>query len=285
MENVVYLSSYLSKSKHGKSVAEQLGDKLPEYGYNVNSIEIEVKNEWCRDFMPIKTKSGKLVQFRYNPSYLAIDDARIPDVRKIHKQLNLECIDSELILDGGAIEILEDIGIVSDRVFRDNPLPEDEIIKHIKDRLELGRLIVVPQHPYDFTGHVDGLVRFINRETVLINNLTGEFQRMKVDTNTYRKKLIENWYYAFKMVFQNSHLVPEEIVSTMHENDMYKDASGIYLNFLNLDEHIIMPAFGKKEDDIAESTLMKLYKKEVLKIDSSDLAKEGGIINCVTWTY
>ena len=31
------------------------------------------KDIWARDYMPIKTKSGKYVLFRYEPSYLADD--------------------------------------------------------------------------------------------------------------------------------------------------------------------------------------------------------------------
>lgn len=284
MKNTVFISSHLSEIKHGSLVSQQLCKNLPEYGYDVKKIEVEVKNEWCRDFMPIRTKSGKLVQFKYNPSYMAIDDDRIPDVEKIHHQLNLECKGSTLILDGGAIEILEDIGIVSDRVFRDNLIPEDEITKQLMDRLELVRLIVVPQHPYDFTGHVDGLVRFINKGSVLINDLEGEFQMMKSDTNTYRKKLIEQWYYSFKMSIYNSGLDYEELVCTTDPFRKPSDAFGIYLNFLLLGDLILVPGFEQEEiDEKARLDLKRIYQREAITIQAQELAKKGGIINCVTW--
>ena len=35
------------------------------------------KDIWVRDFMPVRTGSGKLVSFRYEPSYLKND----PDLR------------------------------------------------------------------------------------------------------------------------------------------------------------------------------------------------------------
>lgn len=137
MKDVVYISSYLSSTKYGKPVADQLLDKLSLAGFEVKIIEVGVKNEWCRDFMPIKGADGKLVQFRYQPTYLSENDQRIPNIEEIRAQLDLQCETSNVILDGGAIEIYTDIGIVSDRVFRDNKKPERVVINEIKKKLDL----------------------------------------------------------------------------------------------------------------------------------------------------
>ena len=79
------------------------------------------------------------------------------------KGYNQEIIPSKIILDGGAIEVLGDLGIGSDRVLRDNSsLEHREVLEKIKKVLKLKRLIVVPEYPYEYTGHVNGIARFID---------------------------------------------------------------------------------------------------------------------------
>ncbi len=39
--------------------------------HHINYFFIKgTKDIWCRDYMPVQTESGKLIQFTYNPSYL-----------------------------------------------------------------------------------------------------------------------------------------------------------------------------------------------------------------------
>ena len=282
---VIFISSYLEDVAYGKEVAKQLKDKETEYGLTIRTIKSNSCNVWCRDYMPVMTKSGKLVQFTYNPSYMQSEywQKRIPVSQKIHDEFGLNCDSSCIILDGGAIEIFDDMAIVSDRVFRDNQGMESVIIREIEDKLELDRLIVIPQHPYDFTGHVDGLVRFINKDTVIINDLSGEMKKSK-ERHPARHKLEEHWYYSFKMALYNSGLECKELPCTMHHNSKDKDAAGIYINFLLLDDLIIIPRFNDKPtDNKVKDNLESLYKRKAIQVEAKDLAAEGGVVNCVTW--
>jgi agmatine/peptidylarginine deiminase len=102
----------------------------------------------------------------------------------------------------------------------------------------------------DFTGHVDGLVRFVNEETVVINNLKKELSdaqllkgKYKGQNNPYRGKLILNWYYSFMSTLLNANLKIIEIPYAVHEAENDTSARGIYLNFLNLKDRILMPWF------------------------------------------
>ena len=72
--------------------------------------------------MPVKTSSGNYVQFKYSPAYMQDEkyDSMIPNPHSIHTELGLNCESSDIVLDGGAMEIHGKKGIVSDRVFRDN---------------------------------------------------------------------------------------------------------------------------------------------------------------------
>ena len=40
----------------------------------------------------------------------------------------------------------------------------------LRDELRVAELIVIPKEPYDEIGHADGMVRFLDAKTVLVND-------------------------------------------------------------------------------------------------------------------
>lgn len=286
----VYISDYLKNTIRGKDVSKELheilGDMLVEIPDN--------KNEWCRDYMPVKGSGGQLVLFKYLPSYIvgrATLEKTLPDQKVICEILGLKYETSEIILDGGAIEIIDDIGIVSDRVVFDNcsswfNLKPSALIE-IKEKLKLDKLIIVPSDPWDFTGHVDGMVRFVNKNTVLINNRSTLDEAIKKCTDK-EKEIYDLWQDNLRSSLTNAGLKIETLpcAVSLNENAKDSDATGIYLNFLLLDDKIIMPSFEQlpEYNKDAQEKLELLYQLEVYPIEASLLAeKGGGIINCVTW--
>jgi len=287
--NRIIISEYLKKDKN--DYRDYYGIDVYNLLHKIGELEIiEIKchnnNIWCRDYMPIKRTDGQLVQFRYSPGYMTASEKWkkcLPVARDIHKELKIRAIPSNIIMDGGAIEVLGDQAIVSDRVLRDNSSKDKyEVLAEIKDKLKLNRLIVVPEYPYDFTGHVDGIVRFIDSDTVLINDDPLPEKKSK-PKNYYKGKLLEQWHYSFLMVFENVRLKVKKIPMTQYKDDREKEHLGLYINFLKLDDLIIMPSFERKEDDLAAEKLEDYFKKKVIKVNSKKLASEGGLINCVTW--
>ncbi len=301
MINTVYISSHL---KNDKNKQGNFGLGVYNTFHAIEDIEIvEIENNknnsWCRDYMPVKRADGKLVQFKYAPGYMASDiwQKHLPDAKTIEKELRengveQEIIQSNIILDGGAIEVLDDQAILSDRVFRDNTDKKpEEILNEIKIKLKLKKLIFIPQDPYDDYGHVDGLARFIDDKRVLINDLSGlleeiGFEKQKTKSkNRYLIKLLEQWYYSFLMAFENAGLKTETLPCTAYGVDDKKNKSGLYINFLKLDNLIIMPSFGQEEDKEAARTLQNFYFRKVIPVNATKLAPEGGLINCVTWSH
>jgi len=293
MVQKVYITEYLGHTNRGREILKQFLS-LEESGRIILikiPDDLSQKNEWCRDYMPVRSGDGTLILFKYFPSYLrsGSNNKTIPDQIKLCSNLGLEYVKSDIILDGGAIEIYEHIGLVSDRIFRDNyqKWRQDEkgLLLQLKDELRLEKLFVIPQHPYDFTGHVDGLVRFINKDKVLINDLTGEYAHMLNDKNGYRKKLIDQWYYSFKMSLYNANLESENLTCIIDPDRKPSDAFGIYLNSLLLEDFILAPGFGQSElDNKARLELRRIFGKDAITIQATKLAEKGGIINCVTWS-
>ena len=175
---IIYTSDYLRKTPKTKNVAEAIFAALDLL--NVEHRELKHTNDfWCRDYMPVQTPSGKLIQFTYNPSYLRgnkeWEDSR-SDVKEVCRLNNIEALFSDINLDGGNVLICDDRAIISDRIFSENPnRDKDELVKELTKLLEC-EIIIIPTENDDMTGHADGMVRFVNKNTILVNNLEEEYK-------------------------------------------------------------------------------------------------------------
>lgn len=302
MMESIYIASALATDKdnngkhYGKTVYEQLKAQL---NGRVQELQQHKQNIWCRDYLPVKNADGQWVQFRYAPAYMSDTEkwkARIPDPKPLLEALGLQEVQhSDIILDGGNVELHGSKAIVSDRVFRDNRennkySNELELLAALKQALAVEKLVIVPQHPLDFTDHVDGMVRFIDADTVLINDLQPELEAARKDIASKqiaakrKGMLVENWYYAFLMALQSAGLKWKVLPCTVQLNETEMDGSGIYLNFLQLQDTILMPVYNRPEDSEAAELLTKYYDKPIIKIEASELAQQGGMINCISWT-
>lgn len=288
-KHTVYISAHLPLAVNNKTKYGERAFKELQAFNEIEVVEIQnhSKNVWCRDYMPVKSASGEYIHFKYYPSYMRAEKYKdnFPSRDKIKVELDIETVPSDIILDGGAIEIHGKKGIVSDRVFRDNlEKSVSEIYKRLKNILDLEQLVVIPQYPYDFTGHVDGLVRFIDEKHVVVNDLKKELMKADADKNQYRKKLIANWVYSFKSVLVSAGLEIVELPDSIPEVGSPESGEGIYTNFLLLDDLIIMPAYGNDTDDEAMEKLSSLFSRKVIQVNAKELSQMGGMINCVTWT-
>jgi agmatine deiminase len=289
--NIIFVAACLTSDKNSKGV--HFGVKTFQELNALKSIKLvrienHSNNVWCRDYMPVRRKDGEYVQFTYRPSYMEGMDKyanMFPNSKELHNELGIKPIaESEIKLDGGAIEIFEDQAIISDRVFRDNSnISIKDVITEIKEILLIEKLTIVPEFPGDYTGHVDGLVRFINENTVIVNDESATDFRI-VKSKYYRSKMENQWFYSFRSSLINAgyelEYLPMAEIPTGKEEPDY----GLYINFLKLDELILMPSFKNEKDEIAAQKLNSLYKLPIEMIDATDLYKEGGLINCVTWT-
>lgn len=107
-----------------------------------------------------------------------------------------------------------------DKVFYENKnLSEKDVIKQLKELFQVEKLFFVPWDIYDFTGHADGMVRFIDNDTVLINDYlkeNAEFQR------------------CFRMSLHNAGLNWIELPYNTVDNPKSISAKGLYLNYLQM---------------------------------------------------
>jgi len=241
----------------------------------------DTKDVWCNDFMPIQISEKKFVQFRYEPDYLReYPDRRISGngIIKICEKIqkgnsgiaNMKIVQSQLNIDGGNVVKAENKVIMCDKVFHENKhLSEKEIIKELEGLFQVDKLIFVPWDINDFTGHADGMVRFIDNDTVLINDYFEEEPEFQT---------------SFRMSLHNAGLEYRELPCFIPDDPMGISARGLYLNYLQMEKAVFMPTFKLKSDDKAYRILSDIFiGQDIVTVESSDIARDGGIINCATW--
>ncbi|MBE6326960.1 MAG: agmatine deiminase family protein [Bacteroidales bacterium] len=231
------------------------------------------KDIWCRDYMPVQAESGKFIQFRYEPSYLKgnkeWEESR-SDVEEVCRMNNIHAQISDINLDGGNVLICEGHAILSDRIFSENPeRTERELIDELGKLLECEIIIIkaLNSKDEDFTGHADGMVRFVNRNTILGNRLADDYKYIQDD----RRKIIEKYNLKY-------------IDVPFFTTDNRDSAIGIYVNYLEVNDLIVVPVFGRDEDKEAVDIIQKAFPNKVIEtINYDEVALEGGLLNCTTW--
>ena len=269
--NTLYLSSLL-KEKYPQ-FHQCLAYKLESAGIPINYLK-NTKDIWCRDYMPIQTNADSFVQFMYNPSYLR--DRKYKALKTTPKdvweELKLNVHECDIVLDGGNVVKWNDKVIITDRVLRDNAdLSEYSIYSGIKTNLGVNELFVIPELKGEMTGHCDGIVRFIDSDRLLLNDF------MKIDK-----------YYAqrLKMTLFSSGFYLVEIPNEFEKvENGYSDATGDYINFLEMKGFVLIPAYGSEMDEIVLMKYKEIFKNSIVEnIDCREIAKEGGVLNCISWT-
>ena len=272
-EQTVYMSEQL-KTKFPNACNRLIGI-LEKHGVKYAFLK-GTKDIWCRDYMPVQIESGKFIQFKYNPSYLKgnkkWEESR-SDVEEVCRMNNIHAQSSDINLDGGNVLICEGRAILSDRIFSENPeKTEKELIDELGKLLECEIIIIkaLNSKDEDFTGHADGMVRFVNKNTILGNKLADDYKYIQDD----RRKIIEKY---------NLKYIDVPFFST--KDSKHRDSAiGIYVNYLEVNNLIVVPVFGRDEDKQAIDIIQKAFPDKVIEtINYDEVAQEGGLLNCTTW--
>lgn len=264
MSTPIYLSTLLPRQY--PSDAETLFTALAAHDVPYALLD-GTRDVWVRDFMPVRTGSGKLVSFRYEPSYLRdCPELRTDFLRDIAPQLALTPLYSDINLDGGNV-VFSPSGarvLISDRVFSENTeYPSAALVRELSELLE-AEVLIIPSLKSDMTGHADGMARFLDDRTVLCNrplSSCGFEQQVKRAVQDCGLDAVD---FPF---------VPTGGVS----------AVGCYLNYLETERVVFLPVFGIEQDAEAETSARQLFSKEIVPVNIREIAQQGGCLNCISW--
>jgi len=234
----------------------------------------DTRDIWAVDFMPLQITKDRFVQFEYDPDYLKFKKYQHTrtNTENVCSRVGITSDKANIVLDGGNVVKCQTKAILTAKIFKDNPgYTEENLIEEIRVKLDVEQIIIIPQEPGDFIGHADGMIRFINQDSVLVNKYP-------------QNKTYESFSISLELCLRNAGLRCYEIPYTAWQNHSASDATGCYINFLETGDYIFYPTFNHEEDAIADSVLKSAFKHRVLiKIDCCELAKLGGILNCATW--
>ena len=263
---MLYLSSLLLSTEYHPAADNLL------FALEANGIKFDfipgTRDIWLRDFMPVRTKSGKYVSFRYEPSYLDRNPELRTDFRKeIDPHFPLDSlVYSDINLDGGNIVFSpsRETAVISDRIFLENwDYSSAGLVQELEKLLE-ARVIIIPSLRSDMTGHAGGMVRFVDEHTV-IGNRTGYRFGLEMQIKVaLRNQGIEVWDFPY---FES-------------KGD---SAVGCYLNFLETEQALFLPIFGVQMDQEAIETAKELFGKTIVPVNINEIAKDGGVLNCISW--
>ena len=184
---------------------------------------------------------------------------------------NINATFSDINLDGGNVLICDGRAILSDRIFSENPNYEkDSLINELSKLLEC-EIIIIPAQNGDYTGHADGMVRFVDRNTILGNKLADEYK--------YWQKGMQKVIDTYNLTY-----IDVPFITDIKDPKHPGSAIGIYVNYLEVNNLIVVPIFNRDEDRQVLEILQRTFPNKIIEtIDYNDVAKEGGLLNCTTW--
>jgi agmatine deiminase len=274
---------------------EELVKKLFHHRKVETIIFQEVSDIWIKDWAPVLVlHKGNIctVKFKYDPSYFKESDKKYAQA---DNQVGIELSDKLNVPPLLEIGYTWDLGnlthnggglaIISNRLIADN---ENRPIKYMCDILHVtlgfSDIIFVPVEPGDKTGHVDGMVRFINERTLVVAQYPSGYT-YSVFMDLLQERLQVDLGPDFKII-RLKNAEPEERIK-----EGIDSAVGNHMNFLRIDNQIYFPYYS---DEISEEAYNE-FAQALQIIDSkiqiipvkipeiNDLASLGGVLNCFSW--
>jgi len=230
---------------------------------------------WARDFMPIQISDDKFVEFRYDPDYLQGSDKGLrnlktyPDI--VFDAIGRKAKKSNIILDGGNVVKSNNCVILTDKIIDENRYnySKTDLIKTLHKLFEVDKVVIIPKdsHKDDHYGHADGMIRFIDNETVLINS---HFRYLPGLMETLQRSQLKFEFLKYDLKKQNGR-------------------NWCYLNYLQTKDIILIPKLNIEEDELALQQLKEYFpeysqKSSIIQIELEKVVKRGGALNCISWT-
>lgn len=230
---------------------------------------------WARDYMPTQISEDKFVEFRYDPDYLQGSKKGFrnlktyPDI--VFDAIGRKAKKSNIILDGGNVVKSKNCVILTDKIIEENRYiySKTDLIKTLYKLFEVDKVVIIPKdtHKDDHYGHADGMIRFIDNETVLLNS---HFRYLPGLIETLQLSLLKFEFLRY------------DLKNTNRRN-------WCYLNFLQTKDIIFVPKINIEEDAMAFQQLKEFFpdysrKGMIFQIELEQVVKRGGALNCISWT-
>lgn len=256
----------------------------------VKRIHLEMRDIWIKDWAPIPvyefgTKKKSFAKFIYLPSYnLSLKDSRIDNKAgsKLANIIDQPIHNYDFYLEGGNLVTDGKNIILTQRVLKENKINAREFERYFNERFEYDRLLMIPEEPGDLTGHVDGIVRFIGNEIIVVGIFPEGFRKGREYSEQIYKKVMSRFHNTHSVIrIKNSY-------NMSRCREFPGSAYGNRVNFLQIRNNLFIPDYGILDDQKEYESLYELlpiyYFIHRVK-GVSGLSDHGGVLNCITWGY
>ena len=269
---MLYLSNKLKEMKSYQEWISNFTSILNSHNIPHSFLD-GTKDIWCRDYMPVCFSKEQIIRFRFDPDYLTKLEKYKTNQNEIKHPFETELKDSQLIMDGGNAIFNKTHLLVTNRVLKDNPnWSKTEITQLLKEASGRSEVTILPQVPYELTGHIDGMMQFLSEDHIMISDFSNQ-------SKSYQDKLARS---IKALPYQVSTLPYFE--STIKNKYGDYTADGCYINFVQIGDQILFPQFNHPKDQEALKVISTLLPdKEIIPINITPISKFGGGLHCICW--
>ena len=263
-------------------LSDRLEEHFPALFASLRSVMTDVtigiipgtSDIWCRDYMPIQLAEDRFCQFVYQPDYLREYKNLVTPPERCRLPFMKHCCREAIVLDGGNVVASRTRVILTEKIYKENPSIERPRLRSRLEDIFQAECIFIPKEPYDTIGHSDGVVRFVADDRVLINDYSGVDPAYGTRLRTLlEKKGLE--VETLPMLQEEARRQPGELHS----------AVGLYINYLRVGDVVVVPGYGRPEDEAAlERVRVVMPDARVFQLSCRGLAEKGGVLNCVSWS-
>lgn len=234
----------------------------------------EIYDIWARDFTTVDPESP--VQFVY--TWASMSKRESQNVQNsfdiVANKYEIQRTHTTLLIDGGnLVDNYAGKVITTTRFLEDNELTYDEGKQSLKDILGATEVAII-EPDEDLLAHSDGMVMWIDEETLLIN-----------DYSSFEKEYREAVHNELELSFPTVTIieVPVEYDENMPDAGEISSACGINVNSVMTYDNIYVPIFDMPHEQDVLDTIRSNTNKNVIPINAEGVCALGGSVRCLTW--
>lgn len=275
--NKIYFSDLLGTDPRYTETCGRITKILDSFEIQYGFLP-KTKDIWARDYMPIQVSEDKFIEYRYDPDYLqGTEETEGEKAREIKTYPDMVCdainqktIKTDIILDGGNVIKSKNCVILTDKIIKENSYwykEKHKLIKQLEELFEVDNVILIPWDRESEYGHSDGMVRFIDDETVLIHEIYKPYKNILLPLKQHGLR----WEFL------------------RFNGPKYNEDKWPYINFLQTQDLILLPKLNIYEDELALSQIQIYYpeyaeRNRIVQVDATKIVEKEGAFNCISWT-
>ena len=249
----------------------------------------ELYGNWARDFVPqyVKVAGGKKAHFVRFRDHRA-EAVKVTD--KLFRSTGISLIVSNITFQFGNMLMGPDNTLyTTERVLRANPgVSKQTIIDELKSKLNVDKVIVLPELPEESTGHIDMFAKFVSPDTVVVADSANAKKKKMLDLvaskfnqfgyKVFRVKNAEAGEEASVMSYANATILNNTIIIPKYSVEK-PEAGGLSPN-----DNRIYAARDNEAVKLYENLGRTLYGNgfKIVQVPTGEIIQSGGSVHCLT---